>query len=121
DTFNINSTFAGATSLDTLGGGDTINVRAISGPVTMNTGTGDDTVNVGSAAPDNTGNVDGIDALLTLDAGAQSAPDTLNILDGGDSTNNTGQLTSNLISGLGLSTSGVSYAGFEILNLRLGG
>src|SRR5260221_594385 len=112
DTFTIASTHAGATTLNTNDGADTVhvlstagtttvntgtgvdtvNVRSIDGALTVNAGTDADTINVGSLEPATGGNVNAINALLTING--NDGADTLNVDDTGDSLANTGTLTS---------------------------
>jgi hypothetical protein len=130
DTFTIESTHIGATNLETKDGADVINVRTISGITTLMSGVGDDTINVGSKAAGTTSNhdlntgglLDGIDALLVIDGDLPDGGvgDVLNLDDTGDSVANTGILTDQTVTGLGLSPSGIQYAGIEALNILLG-
>ena len=48
DTFTIEGTHAGTTTVNGNNGNDVINIQAISGPTTANGGNGSDTFNVGS-------------------------------------------------------------------------
>ncbi len=118
DTLTIASTHAGTTTLATGGGSDLVNVRTIAGLTTVDTGAGADTVRVGTTAPTGGGLLDGIAALLQLTGG--SASDTLVLDDGGDTTSNTGRLTLDHLSGLGTSSAGIDYFGFEVLTVQLG-
>jgi hypothetical protein len=65
---------------------DTANIRSINDPTMILGGLGDDTINVSSNAPANTGNLAGIAADLTIDAGGGS--NTLVVSDFGASTGN---------------------------------
>ena len=66
DTFTINNTHAGATTLNANGGADTVHVRSTSGVTTVNGGAQGDTINVQS-----------IDAMTTINAGAND--DVVNV------------------------------------------
>ena len=108
-------------------GPDTFNVRSTNAvtltTVKTGTGSGPNVVNVGSASPLGNGNVNSIAGLLVVNG--ESAADTLNLDDTGDSLTNTGFLTSNRVWGLGMpgSTSselGITYSSIEALAIRLG-
>ena len=120
DTFTIESTHVGTTTLDSSSGSDEINVQTISGSTFLNTRLGDDTINVG-----NTGDLaDQISALLTIDGGAPPAgSDILNLFDSGDTADNIGFLTDTAagteITGLGMAL-GIIYGDIEELNIFLG-
>jgi hypothetical protein len=103
--------------LDLGQGDDTLSVRSISVPTTVNAGAGQDSIRVGSLAPATGGNVNAIAALLTI-AGDEGA-DTLHVDDSGDTEGNTGTLTGNSLSGLGM-TGSIVYGGLEALNIALG-
>ena len=113
DTFTIESTQAGLTTLTAAAGNDTVNVWTVSGHTTVDTGTGADTVVVGSPA----GFLDGISALLEIEGG--SASDSFTAVDSGDPTNNTGTLTDSFLSGLGMLV-GIHYTDFEVVTVNLG-
>src|SRR4051794_27688298 len=112
DDFTILSTHNGQTTLDTRDGGDTVNVRTIAGHTILTTGAGDDLVLVGSLADaadgalsDPTGavpggDVNGIDGFLDIDAGG--AADRLVVDDSGETADDIGRVTSDVISGLGM-------------------
>jgi Ca2+-binding RTX toxin-like protein len=120
DVFTIESTHAGVTNVNANGGGDTVNVRTIAGVTTVNGGDGSDTVNVGSLAPGAGGTVNGIGALLTINGNdPASGSDVLNVDDTGDSSANTGTLTSTTITGLGMGGS-ITYGTVEHLTISLG-
>ncbi|KKK61359.1 hypothetical protein LCGC14_3015130, partial [marine sediment metagenome] len=138
DTFTIASTHAGTTTLDTLGGVDTVHVQSVAGPTTVSTGAAgdtinvqtidavltvnagddDDTINVGSNAPAGNGNVNGIAAGLTVNGDGGSG-DTMNVDDTADNLANTGNLTSTQLTGLGMSV-GITYGTLETVNVDLG-
>ncbi|PLX90217.1 MAG: hypothetical protein C0620_13905 [Desulfuromonas sp.] len=85
DTFNTQSTLAGTST-------------------TVYANDGDDTFNVSSDAPDNLGDLDGINGDLHLDGG--DGDNTLNISDRGNDTGRTIVIDENSITGLGDSTGG---------------
>jgi len=93
-------------------------VQTISGATTVNAGRGDDTINVGSLAPDVGGNVNAINAWLTLNG--QGGNDTLNVDDTGDTTANTGLLTATTLTGLGMNDGGINYSNMEAMEISLG-
>ena len=117
DTVDVLTT-AGVTMVDTGAGSDTINIRAIGATLAVKAGSEDDTVNVGSNAPGTGGSVNAIGALLTVNG--EGGNDTLNVDDTGDSAANTGNLTSTSLTGLGLSAAGLTYGTMETLNIGLG-
>ncbi len=98
-------------------GGNTINIRGTSAAMALNTGAGDDTINVGSLAPAMGGTLNGVYALLTLNG--QEGNDILNVDDSGDTGQNTGTLTEDAITGLGMS-GGIRYGTMEQLEIFLG-
>ena len=112
DDFTIVSTHGGQTTLDTRDGGDTVNVRTIDGHTIVTTGAGADLVLVSSLADaadgvlsDPTGavpggDVDGINGFLDIDAGG--ADDRLVVDDSGETADDIGRVTSDEISGLGM-------------------
>ena len=113
DTFTIESTHNGQTDLNTNAGDDTVRIKTISGITNVNTGNDNDSVLVA----DNNNTVNNIAAQLTLDAAAGT--NTLTVNDSGDTTANTGTLTSTRLTGLGL-TGGINYNGFQTLDIQLG-
>ncbi|MDB4770895.1 hypothetical protein OAG60_02345, partial [bacterium] len=117
DTVTVASTHANNTVLNTLGGGDTVNVQTVAGVTVVNTGADADTINVGSKAPDVNGNVNAISASLTVNGEAGS--DTMNVDDTSDTSGNTGNLTATALTGLGMSA-GITYGTLEDLNISLG-
>jgi Ca2+-binding RTX toxin-like protein len=128
DVFTIVSTHAGATNLNANAGADVINVQTIAGITTVDGGTGDETFNVGSNAAGtistphtNTGGtVNGLGASLTLNGNAPtSGSDWLYVDDSGDTLGNTGVLTFNQITGLGMAV-GITYENVEHLIISLG-
>ncbi|BAS54198.1 GLUG domain-containing protein [Leptolyngbya boryana NIES-2135] len=113
DTFTVASTIAGTTTVNANAGADTVNVQSISGATTVNAGADNDTINVGNAS--NT--VNDIGATLTVQGDAGT--DTLNVIDSGDTTANTGNLTSTRVSGLGMAGA-IDYDTVEALDITLG-
>lgn len=118
NTFTVSSTHKGLTRLEGNGGGDIFNVKTIAGATTIATGSGDDTVNVGTLAPLTGGLLDAVDAALIVDGGGGA--DQLCLDDTGDVTDNQGTSTATTIIGLGLSPSGITYQAFEALHIHLG-
>ena len=136
DKVTIDTTHAGTTDVDTAGGADQVAIRSISGDTSVLTQAGTDAISVGSNAGfwseytaqgvitvtrfiSVNGTLDDIDALLTVNGGADV--DALRLDDTGDSAtdDNTGTLTLNTIRGLDM-TEGVDYTAFESLNVDLG-
>ena len=127
DTFTVVSTHVGTTDLKTGDGGDFVAVRSIAGVTTVDAGAGSDTVNVGSlstptATGNGGGNVDAIQSALVVIGSVQSGGgiDRLNVDDSGDTSSNDGVLTSTTITGLDMAPGGITYSGFEDLNIWLG-
>jgi Ca2+-binding RTX toxin-like protein len=126
DTFNVLSTHsvnqaAGTVRTQVLGGGgrDTINVQAVSDTTRIDGEAGDDTVNVGSLAPSTAGTVHGIDALLDV-VGGDGTNDRVFVDDTGDSTDNTLRSVQGRITGLGLSSEGITHGTIELLDVSFG-
>ncbi|MHC4396737.1 MAG: hypothetical protein ACYS1A_13895 [Planctomycetota bacterium] len=129
DAVTIVNTHTENTEVYTGAGDDIINVQTIDGDTTVYAQDADDIVNVGSFAglwetEDSTyeflnvnGTVDGIGALLTIHGGNQN--DILIVDDTGDSNDNTGDLTSNAITGLDMSN-GITYNTLEVVEINLG-
>ncbi|HEY2543152.1 MAG TPA: hypothetical protein VGH92_08870, partial [Gaiellaceae bacterium] len=92
-------------------------VQSTSTQTVLNTGGGNDTVDVSSNAAANTGTLSGLLGGLTID-GQGGTGDILNISDFGDAAAGSGRLSSSSFTGFG--TAGISYAGFEVVNLQLG-
>ena len=129
DVFTVQNTHTTETNISGNGGGDVINIRTIDGITTVDSGPGSDTINVGSNAAGtlanpqsvNSGNLHGINALLTINGNSPaSGSDWLVIDDTGDTTDNTGTLTTTTINGLGLSPSGINYTHIEHLMISMG-
>ena len=101
--------------------------------VTINSDDGDDIISIGSEAGlvESTtepgtfaflnvdGDVNEVESVVTVNGGDHVVGDILNVDETGDSTNNTGTLTSTQLTGLGLGAN-VTYGGFETLNINLG-
>ena len=132
DLVTVQSTHTGTTDIQTGAGNDEVAIRAINGPTTVETGAGSDTVDVGSEAGlwlDNTthqssftdfnGTLAGITSSLTVDGGAATTGDQLNVDETGDTVGRTGTLTSTQISGLGLPDP-ITYTNFQALHIVLG-
>ncbi len=122
DNFTIQTTHAGVTVLNTFNGADRVAINATSGNTTVNAGADADTINVGSAASVTTnagGNLNAIQGALTIN-GEDGSSDTINLDDTADSSPNAGTLSSNQLTGLGMIAAGITYNGFETLNLNLG-
>ncbi len=117
DTFLVASTHGGTTNVNANGGNDVVNVRTIAGATSVNGGAGTDTINVGTNAPATAGNLNLIGALLTVNGNGDG--DTLNVDDTGDSSGNTGVLSSTSITQLGMGGS-ITYGTVETLNIGLG-
>jgi hypothetical protein len=101
DTFTVLGTPATTRfNLTTGGGNDRVFVRAVGAASRIDTGAGDDAIHVSSnAGLDDNGNLDGITAPLTIDAGAGTG-NTLVVSDFGGTGNTTGVVTNNRITGL---------------------
>lgn len=125
DQLTVENTHAGHTAVDTLNGPDRIAIRSIAGPTVLNAGAGSDIVHVGSLATTTGnagGNVLGIGFSLTIhgDLNATGNGDVLTVDDTGFGSGHTGQLTADLITGLGMPGS-ITYHTIEALNVNLGG
>ncbi|HWS57763.1 MAG TPA: hypothetical protein VN257_04430, partial [Actinotalea sp.] len=119
--------------VNTLTGGDRIAVRALQVETRIATGEHTDRIAVGSNAAGtgttdtawtNTGGtVNDVDAKLTVVGGTGPGPitgnDLLAVDDTGDTAANTGELTFDWITGLGMAV-GITYTGFELLTVDLG-
>ena len=103
--------------LNTGGGDDVFHLRSNIGPVTTNTEAGSDQIYIGSAAPSG-GTLTTIDAGIAVNGGSDA--DTLYILNGADTTANSGELTDTQFTGFGLAAAGISYAELETLDINLG-
>ena len=101
----------GQLQLNTNAGEDDIDIRAAGGLTAIDAGSESDTVNVSSDAPNNAGNLSGISAPLSIDAG-DGANDVLNVSNSGDSNDNMGVLTPFNIIGLG-TAAGIAYQEFD--------
>ena len=146
NTFTINSTSAATATTVNMGQGsdtitvagdngptnidasyedanDTINIRATGGLTTVNTsGGGASTINVGSLAPGGKGVVSTLQGALVVVSG-ESASDTLNVDDSGDTAARSGTMTSATLTGLGMGAGGITYDSYYqlvALNIALG-
>src|SRR4029079_17141634 len=116
DTFTIEGTHTGTTTVNGNNGDDMFNVEAISGATTANGGNDHDTFNVGN----DLGTLDDIDALLTLNGGSPAfGSDWFYAVDAGDTNDNTGTLTSTTLSGLDMGGS-IAYGTVEHVVISLG-
>jgi hypothetical protein len=113
DTFQMNSTGPGNTTINAGVGADTINVRSVAGHTLINTRSGRDTINVGSNQPASNGVVDNINALLTINSANNVANagqgDIVNVDDTGTTNPTTGFLTGTRLSGLGMNALTPAY------------
>ncbi len=100
DTFYIQSTHAGATTVNTGSGADAVQVSSEAGNLKPEDGT-----------------LNQIGGSLDVDGGSD-APDILTVYDSGDGTQNTGELSATKISGLGMAGD-LAYLDFDSLNLHL--
>ena len=107
-------------NVNTLGGDDLLRLASLQIGSAFDLGAGNDTVKVGTnAAGTHTGGT--LNAVAApLDIAGGTGSDSLDADDSGDTTDNTGSLTSDLLSGLGLHSEGLGYTGIETLNIRLG-
>ena len=99
DTFTIESTHEGSTTVTGGRGNDTITVKTVSGHTTIEGDEGDDKVIVRN----DEGTVDQIAGLLTIDTGAGN--DVVTVDDAADTNDNTGTLTGSTLIGLDMPTS----------------
>ena len=115
--------------LRTLSGGDRVAMRSVLAGVVhlVDLGGGDDELAVGSNAaatrsatswPNTGGTVNAIAAGLTVVGGI--GLDLVTVDDTADTAANAGELTSTLLSGLGLSAAGLAYSQLEDLRIALG-
>ena len=135
---NVNFTSSAATGFDTAltGLAGTVNFAQLEN-VTLNLGSRNDTVNVASTNPEtqfainagggndtmNVGQNGLVNAVLGRVAfEGQSGTDRLIVDDSAETNNSTGALGRSQISGLGLgsTTGGLTYGGFESLDIKLG-
>jgi len=99
-------------------GDDNFSIRSThDGATNLFAGAGMNTVTIGSAATSLGGLLDNIAGLLTITGG--TASDILILDDSADTTNNTGALTSTMLTGLGM-TGQIVYADIDDLQLLLG-
>jgi hypothetical protein len=98
----------------------TVNVQAMSAPLTINGNDPPVNVNIGSLAPRLGGMLSHIDGSITITNTIK--PSTLTLDDSGDTTPRTGTLSPTSISGLGLGAGAVvNYIGSELSSLTLRG
>jgi len=128
DTFLIVNTPAAVTRLNGNGGNDTFNILATTGTLYLNGGNGSNTFNLGSAAPGSGGTLNNLAGAILIIGETNSSrligfglsgTSTVNLDDSGDSTSNTGTLTSSTLTGLGL-TAGVTFVAVDVMNIKLG-
>ena len=126
DTFTVTSTHevdhdAAVVRTHILGGGgnDTFNVQSIADTTRVSGEAGDDTINVGSLMPTTGGTVHGIDAKLDV-VGGDGTNDRVFVDDSGDPTDNTLTSVQNKLTGLGLSSEGITYGTVELLDVSNG-
>lgn len=117
DTFTIQSTIAGVTTLSAGPGNDTVYIMSIAGLTTVNGGIDNDTFNVGTTAPAADSVLNQIAALLTING--DDGTDVINADDRGHSGASVGTLTATRLSGLDLAV-GIDYFAIETFNLDLG-
>jgi hypothetical protein len=113
DVVTVAGTHTQKTQINTGAGVDYVRVQAIAGETTLNTEAGADQIVIANAQT----TVNSIEATLTVNAGTHS--DTLQVLDSGDITNNTGTLTQTQISGLGM-TGTINYTNVDLVQVNLG-
>jgi len=115
----INYTGVATLNINLGSGSDTFNVQSTNSTTvtSVNTGAGSNVVNVGSNEPTASGNTNGIQGLLVVKG---SGADILNVDDTGNTTGQSGTLTSSAITGLNMGASGINYTGVATLNINLG-
>ena len=98
--------FKAGTLISTGSGVETFNVVSsfVTEPITIKAGGGNDVFNISSNAPTNTGDLDLLDSLLTLDG--QGGSNQLNVSNSGNAAADTVAITSNSITG----TTGGGYS-----------
>ncbi len=117
NTFLVEGTPLGQTTVNGGSGATTVNIQAIAGPATFNMGSGDNTIDVGSLAPASGGTLAGIAAALSLSGGTGST--SLNLDDSGDMAARTGILAATSLKGLGM-LKGITESGMSSVDLALG-
>lgn len=115
DTFNIDHTIAGTTTVASGDGDDTFNVHGTDGDTTLTPGAGTNTVNVSSLAPAAGGATNAIAGALHVVGGGL---DVMNIDDGGSSAAKTVTMTSTSVTGL--SPAAIGFVGLASLAVKLG-
>ena len=103
------------TTVNLGGGADAARVKSISGATTINAGDGDDVIESTTTTRVSTAWM----PVLTINGGAPSASDTLNIVNTFDFAGTDGTLAATTLSGLGMGGS-IVYGTIENLNLSLG-
>ena len=106
----------GLTTYNGGSGVDTFNIINVSNnDITLNGGAGDDVYNFASGAPNNT--VNRISKVVTVDG--QAGNNTMTLNDSGDTSDNTGTVTSTNITGLGM-PGRIAYTNISGANIMLG-
>ena len=107
-------------NVNTLGGDDLLRLTSLQIGSAFDLGSGNDIVKVGTqAAGTHTGGT--LNAVAApLDIAGGTGSDILDVDDSNDIAGNTGSLTNDLLSGLGLHGEGLGYTGIETLGIRLG-
>ena len=130
DTLRIASTSSSTTRVNGgVFGSDTFNVQATTGALYL-TGAalGNNVFNLGSTAPSSGGSVKNIAGPVFITGGtsvlrlitlAADGSNTINVDDSGDSANNSGDMTSSAVTGLGMG-SGVTFVSVNAVNVTLG-
>ena len=118
DTFYIVNTSLATTTINGgIDGNDTFNIQATTGTLNLNGGAGANTFNLGSLAPATGGTLGQLAGAINIAGG--TGVSTINVDDTGDAALNTGLLTANTLTGLGLGA-GVTYTGVSVLNINFG-
>jgi hypothetical protein len=111
----------GALTVQSGAGADAVNLQTAGSTVRVETGAGADVIRIGSRAPADGGTLNGFAAPITLAGGLES--DSLVLDDSGDTTDNSGGITSSTVDGLGLPAAvgaAINYSEFELLRVQLG-
>lgn len=121
DTLGVNAVSNATTAVvvNTAGGDDTVNLAAVSYPLTLSTGTGTNTINAGDLAPTLTGGkLVKLQGAISIDGTAGAT--TLNLDNTGDTSPQVANLTASALTGLGMGSAGITYTALASLNLSLG-
>ena len=129
DTFLVDATSSFITRVNGgLSGNDTFNVQANTGALYLNgSSEGNNVFNLGSLAPLVGGTLANLAGPIYITGGtnlmrfitrAGSGTNTVNVDDSGDTSANTGTLTSSTLTGLGMG--GVTYVSINFMNITLG-